>query len=309
MTVRLAKDEDVPEIVDLLKLTLGERLMPKSEQFWRWKHVENPFGASQVLLATHREAIVGVRAFMRWEWSAGGQVYKAVRAVDTATHPDYQGKGIFRKLTLALVDQCRADGDGFVFNTPNTKSKQGYLKMGWESTGRCRVRVRLFPRFRRKHDTDLTAYSVENVLNHELNTRPFVSGDVCTRTNYLPGYVNWRYAKNPNVKYYAVTDHPATGSMLAFFRIKPHAFGSELRLCDVFRGKQFDARQFRELLLLAARRFGATFITFAGVEDLFPFFNLELGIGPEVTILPMNVEPGILSQKSWKPSLGDLEVF
>ena len=41
--------------------------------------------------------IVGVRAFMQWRWVQEGKVYKALRAVDTATHPDYQGKGIFKR--------------------------------------------------------------------------------------------------------------------------------------------------------------------------------------------------------------------
>ena len=37
--------------------------------------------------------LVGVRAFMPWMWTKGGKTYQAIRAVDTATHPDYQGRG------------------------------------------------------------------------------------------------------------------------------------------------------------------------------------------------------------------------
>jgi hypothetical protein len=33
---------------------------------------------------------------MRWEFVRGGEVLRAVRAVDTATDPDYQGKGCSR---------------------------------------------------------------------------------------------------------------------------------------------------------------------------------------------------------------------
>ena len=35
------------------------------------------------------------RLLMRWEFVAWREVLRAVRAVDTATHPDYQGRGIF----------------------------------------------------------------------------------------------------------------------------------------------------------------------------------------------------------------------
>jgi hypothetical protein len=38
-------------MIGLLKKSLGEGLIPKSEALWNWKHEQNPFGASFVLLA------------------------------------------------------------------------------------------------------------------------------------------------------------------------------------------------------------------------------------------------------------------
>ena len=149
MTIRAAEDSDIPSIVALLKLSLGESLMPKSEVFWRWKHIENPFGKSPVLLAFDEDKLIGVRAFMRWEWSASGKIIKAVRAVDTATHPDFHGMGIFSKLTAHLVDQCRDSGVDVIFNTPNKKSLPGYLKMGWYRVGRLPVQLNLTGRLSR----------------------------------------------------------------------------------------------------------------------------------------------------------------
>src|SRR5690606_1498508 len=141
MDIRFAESADLDEIIDLLRVSLGESLLPKSVAYWRWKHIDNPFGPSPVLVATERGRIVGVRAFMQWRWRMGGQTLKAVRAVDTATHPDHQGKGIFRKLTLRMLDECRERGIGFVFNTPNKRSGPGYLKMGWSKAGRLPIHV------------------------------------------------------------------------------------------------------------------------------------------------------------------------
>ncbi len=64
-----------------------------------------------------------------------------MRAVDTATDPDFQGAGIFRRLTLHALDALPALGVEFVFNTPNDKSLPGYLKIGWKVIGRAPVRV------------------------------------------------------------------------------------------------------------------------------------------------------------------------
>ncbi len=79
---------------------------------------------------------------MRWEFEHESAVVRCVRAVDTATHPDYQGRGIFRRLTLAALPAMADDGVQFVFNTPNSQSLPGYLKMGWQEIGRARACVR-----------------------------------------------------------------------------------------------------------------------------------------------------------------------
>ena len=82
------------------------------------------------------------RALMRWEFVRGGKVLRAVRAVDTATDPDYQGRGLFRVLTMHGLESVRAEGVDFVFNTPNDQSRPGYLKMGWREVGRLPAAVR-----------------------------------------------------------------------------------------------------------------------------------------------------------------------
>jgi hypothetical protein len=46
-----ASKEHSNQIVELLKIALGESLMPKSVKFWNWKHNENPFGKSKIILA------------------------------------------------------------------------------------------------------------------------------------------------------------------------------------------------------------------------------------------------------------------
>ena len=76
---------------------------------------------------------------MRWNFERGGRTMHAVRAVDTATHPDYQGMRLFTKLTLGALDALRNEGVDFVFNTPNDQSRPGYLKMGWSVVGRLAV--------------------------------------------------------------------------------------------------------------------------------------------------------------------------
>ncbi|HEU5209577.1 MAG TPA: GNAT family N-acetyltransferase [Longimicrobiales bacterium] len=142
LQVRAGASADTDRILELVRLSLGEGVIPRAREYWEWKHHANPFGRSPVLLAEADGELVGLRVFMRWEWSAGSQRLRAVRAVDTATHPAWQGQGIFSRLTRALVQQMTEEGVHFIFNTPNEKSRPGYLKMGWRALGRTDLWIR-----------------------------------------------------------------------------------------------------------------------------------------------------------------------
>lgn len=308
MEIRSAEERDIPGIVELLKISLGESLMPKSEAFWRWKHIDNPFGPSPVLLAYERNQLIGVRAFMRWEWKQGNTLYKAVRAVDTATHPEHQGKGIFKKLTLQLVDQCRKEGVHFIFNTPNKSSKPGYIKMGWKELGK--LTVNLSPRLLwRKPEVDFDqeyaltpsrlaelSNSITKLLQQEDQTQ--------LSTHRSLEFLNWRYAANPNIRYYL--HHNEAITCVIIFRLKSTKAGTEFRICEVFNHHGIHKSDIRATLHEAIRVSGASFISSASRIPLFP--SIQLAVGPLVTINPLH-ENISLSFETWKPTLGDMEVF
>lgn len=143
IAVRPAHAEDRAAVLDLCRLSLGWSEQDPNEDFFRWKHDENAFGPSPTWVATDGDGrVVGVRCFMRWRFvDRDGRGWQAVRAVDTATHPDARGRGIFRTLTLGALPQLTEAGTGFVFNTPNEQSRPGYLKMGWSPVGRVPLGV------------------------------------------------------------------------------------------------------------------------------------------------------------------------
>ena len=141
LSVRRGESADLPAIIALLSASMKRDPSEPYEGLFRWKHLDNPFGPSPSWVATEDGQIVGFRTFLRWNFRHGGEVVRAVRAVDTATHPDFQGRGIFTKLTLSALDDLRAEGITMIFNTPNDKSRPGYLKMGWQQIGRLPARV------------------------------------------------------------------------------------------------------------------------------------------------------------------------
>jgi N-acetylglutamate synthase-like GNAT family acetyltransferase len=327
MNIREATEHDIPAIVGLLKQSLGEELMPKSEQYWRWKHVENPFGASPVLLAFDGELLVGIRAFMRWRWKIKDDIKNAVRAVDTATHPDFQGKGIFKKLTLGLLEECKKKGWDFVFNTPNTSSKPGYLKMGWEEAGKLPIHMQFvqpvsmaFHYFQNaKNDIAQGDGSVSFYVNHG-SLPEFLKGYQETQSNLISNHtvdsLRWRYLDVPVAKYFAGgIEEDSQLKALFFYRLKSSRFGNELRVTDLFVESDQHLSTLKKVIQQKIKQHNVQYLTVSGTNRLFQGTGLltlkKLSIGPSVTIRSIqdNSLTILRNFSGWDPSLGDLELF
>lgn len=322
MIIRPSTTSDVPKIINLLKLSLGESLMPKSEEYWNWKHVQNPFGSSPVLVAEEDGQLIGVRAFMRWEWQCGNQKLEAVRAVDTATHPDHQGKGIFKKLTIALLDYCEREGIDFVFNTPNGKSKPGYLKMGWQSAGKLPVRLTFvrpfsmiknrlinkppveFLKLEKRNEFELADQLKEIFFADENQTSWITAKDL--------NFIRWRYLNVPVVTYYGC----ARQKGLVIFRLKQNILGVELRIVEALG----DEKQIMEALHHIYTKVAFDYMSSSGKIALrlrafavnsWGWLAFTFRSGPEVTVKPVIKKEidSFLYFKQWDPTLGDLELF
>jgi GNAT superfamily N-acetyltransferase len=331
MQIRSAIPKDKPAIIDLLKKSLGESTIPKSEALWDWKHEQNPFGASFVLVAEENEKLIGLRAFMQWEWLWRGHTYKAIRAVDTATHPEHQGKGIFKKLTLYQIEICRQQGVSFVFNTPNHQSKPGYLKMGWVEQGRLPLKFKLLRPLslayskilnEKKFPEDDLHASPKQVWGLDLaafKITPLNTDQVCTHVS--SNYISWRYENNPLFRYSYISDNV---NFLLIFRIKKHSFASELRIVEfILLSPDPDSKKLNKQLSKLAREFCKAnkidFISISGLQysihkDCFNWMGIipVRALGPSITLKDLNMKEKfseLLEIKNWNYSLGDLELF
>ncbi|WP_420458061.1 GNAT family N-acetyltransferase [Neolewinella sp.] len=313
MTFRFATPADEEAIIALLRLSLGDGSTEKSVAFWRWKHVHNPFGPSPVLLAVEDTQVVGVRAFMRWDWADGTTLHHALRAVDTATHPDYRGRGIFKKLTLQLVEQCEREGYAFIFNTPNAQSRPGYLKMGWQQLGK--VPLRIAPRsplrilralLRRGATTDQPA-DVPNAAAFDqvpewLNEVESPAGRWTTPA--AVDFLRWRYAECP-VRDYAVLS--GSGAYYLVYYLRRQRVGVELRIvhATVRQDREADARAGLAGLL---RRVRPAVVSCAPASWLPWYFLPALPLGLVLTFRGLKLAQAVVLAR-WRYTLGDLELF
>jgi GNAT superfamily N-acetyltransferase len=314
LTVRRATDADRPAVLELLADSLGWDRDDTFAEFFRWKHLENPFGASPAWVALDGETVVGFRTFLQWRFEhPDGRTRRAVRAVDTATSPAHQGRGIFRRLTLTAVDELTAAGVDFVFNTPNANSRPGYLRMGWSTVGRLpivariggvasalRMRASRVPAERwpvattagTAAGTLLAGSRVEDLL-------ATIGPPTGLRTERTAEYLRWRYGLAAlGYRAIAIDDDPAAG--IAIFRVRRRGAATEAGISDVIVPNGAAATR-RRLLGLVARGTGADYAIRVGRPLLRAGFLPFPRQGPILTYRP-------LADAAPAPALGDLDL-
>jgi hypothetical protein len=334
LEVRPFTMRDEAEVLDLLRSALGEGPTgERSSRFFRWKHLENPFGSSLMLVAEDRGRIVGLRAFMRWRFCAGARTLKAVRAVDTATLPEAQGKGIFSRLTREAVGIMRSDVD-LVFNTPNSKSLPGYLKMGWQVVGRFPVWIRVKRPIRfvsRMRSFSTASETMGDAPRVDAGSAAEVLDDTAAvdsllresqqengrfTTDRSAMYLRWRYASGP-LDYRSITD--ASGGDLrglAVFRVRPRGRLWEASVTEMLvpgQDRTVTRRLYRGILDAAevdhvTCSFPATFVS-SSVLTRSAFVRAPSGPIFVSNPLTDSIRPDPSDLGSWALTLGDLEVF
>jgi GNAT superfamily N-acetyltransferase len=307
MQVRAGTENDIARIVELLRLSLGESSSEKSVHYWKWKHEQNPFGPSPVLLAEEDGELIGVRAMMQWQWQQAGASYRALRAVDTATHPAHQGKGIFSKLTKQMVDDGRAKGFHFIFNTPNEQSRPGYLKMGWKDAGKLNVGLKILLPIPKRSLPQASALGSEELdgLCDAWNSR--INRKEGYFTPKSASYLNWRYSDNPLIDYCVYQDKDI---YLAMHIRKRKAF-NELRVSELIYSESAKVgKRISEVIRYWATTHNALVVSYSPVvSEKMGGIAMNFSIGPILTIRNLNMPEQWEEKTNWNYCIGDLELF
>jgi GNAT superfamily N-acetyltransferase len=327
VTIREFERPDETGVLELLGATLGGGPAGRRPPaFFRWKHYDNPFGHSLMLVAEADGRIIGLRAFMRWRFEAADRSVTAVRAVDTATHPEYQGMGVFSRLTRAALAALEGQAD-LVFNTPNSASRPGYLKLGWQDVGRVPVAIRVRrparfatglrrPSGRLPTPPAVLAEPASRVLERGAELRQLLSaaGQGAPRLHTPRGaeYLRWRYGAAPLLDYRAVVDQDA-GRLrgLAIFRVRPRGALWESTISEVLvpAGEWRTARRLLRTVAQAAAVDHLTLRAPAAIAASSGFAPAPGGIAFVVKPLQQGLRPDPTTLRAWALSLGDLEVF
>lgn len=334
-------DED--RVLELMSAALGESsTLRRTADLWRWKHEESPFGKSHRLIAESASGeVIGLRAFLRWEYKKGNQKYRAVRAVDTSTHPNFQRMGIFSRLTKQAIKDVKADGVDFIFNTPNDASRPGYLKMGWNTVGRPAplvkilnyrrfvtglVRSKLLNRirgdfapgefYRQSEPEDMSRLVADSRFEDLMVSDTLISGNVL-RTIRTPEYFDWRFRRHPTIRYRStVVEQGGRIDGCAVFRTNTRFGLKEVVMSELMMAREDSGIPLQVIRQLAGDLNADYIISYArpGSPQYAGLrangFRGMPGQGINMVANPLGKPMGELGDLSnWGVTLGDLEFF
>jgi GNAT superfamily N-acetyltransferase len=328
--VRTFEAGDGPAVLDLLEVVFGDWPVDiegaTPAEFFRWKHMASPFGASILIVAENADgAIVGFQAWLRWQLSAGGRVLEAVRGVDLAVRPSHRRRGVSLAMIRKAAEYFPAEA-AFTFSNPNEQSRPGSFRTGRRQVGKLATFVRpgrsrreTIRRISRRSPDTLERLPIEAMpVAEALRGGASVSGllkqareptDRLATAKDLE-YLRWRYGQSE--QYRAIRAEVGGGiEGMAIFRLQRHGRLWIARVCELIAARN-DRRIARHLLNRIGKAAPVDLVSccFPSRRDaaLCGFAPSSRGSILMVRPLRPDVAPDPTRRASWALSLGDLEL-
>ncbi len=166
--------------------------------YWRWRFAESPYGKGIMKLMLDEGKLIGHYAIVPVDLQIGNRVVKDAFSLNTMTHPDHEGQGIFTYLAKQAYEVCRQEGFGLVYGFPNGNSYYGFTrKLGWTGFGRIftwqknlRNSTGTIPNDVSIRETDRFDASIDLLWDK-------VKGDYKVIVPRTQSYLNWRFVEYP----------------------------------------------------------------------------------------------------------------
>jgi len=139
-TVREANRDDDAGLAELFRAVFQ---FERGDEHYRWKFINNPDGPPVIAVAEDAGRLVGQYAVWPTQLRLGSVVVLGAQSLDTMTHPDYRGQGMFTALAEQCMKYAAIKGIAALYGFPNENSYPGFVrKLDWDCTGTIPLWVR-----------------------------------------------------------------------------------------------------------------------------------------------------------------------
>ena len=245
INIRVAYKNDQGQILNLLNEVFSSQQRSagtRGVSFWNWKFENNVFGKAKLIIAEHENKVIATSTLWPWEFSLRGQILRAYQPCDTVVHPDFQGKGLFKKINLQRLKESHNEQIDLLFNFPNKNSLNGYLSLGWENLGQLPWMVRLLKPFSVLKNYFKETKSVNLHINQEYHIEQNIAESLaqssCTwdkfiQINRKQGFFEWRYIDKPGREYGMIKYEKGRKKIIAVFTLSQSGMNVEMIIVDL----------------------------------------------------------------------------
>ena len=126
--VRVDPGSCLGDLVALARLEYGDSEMANPD-YLRWQYLENPAGDAIVVVARSNSGeLAGQYVVIPiWVRLGTGRVMGSV-SLNTLTHPDYRGRGLFTRMAKEVYAICERDKISLTVGFPNKNSYPGFVR-------------------------------------------------------------------------------------------------------------------------------------------------------------------------------------
>lgn len=129
------------EITALLK-TVFPKSKKLTSEFIEWQYKNNPDGEVIGYNAYKSGKLVAHYALIPIRFSVFDKIENGLLSLNTATHPEHQGNGLFVKLAKLSYDLAKSNGYGFVIGVANANSSYGFIyKLNFQKVGELVAKI------------------------------------------------------------------------------------------------------------------------------------------------------------------------
>jgi hypothetical protein len=173
-------EQSLKNYTNLLNLVFGKDSF--NLDYLRWLYKENPYGEAFGFDAYYEEKLIAHYVTIPVIYELGKIKYKGLLSLNTATHPDFQGMGLFTQLATKTYNLAQNLNFDFVIGVANKNSTHGFInKLGFKLIA-----------------------SLDVYLSMEIK-RKYESLDSKFLSSFDLNYINWRVSK-PNNGYFIFND-------------------------------------------------------------------------------------------------------
>lgn len=216
------------EFADLYTLCFH---VPMNAEEVAWRYLDNPNAEILSCVAIDNGKLVANYSAEPVLLQHNGKVLKVALSLNTMTHPDYMGQGLFVKLASSVYRYMYENGYQMIFGFPNNISNRTFVnKLGWHD---IRIEPTLQIDVNRAHKKP--AMPEIRIISDDSFSLDY-SGARCqngTGIYKTREYLKWRYYQNPSVQYHTfVVCGPEEGKVSS--RVTVKEFRDRVNVVDSF---------------------------------------------------------------------------